>query len=116
MGMRQTRRLQRVERARDIYAGTLLAVGLPRLLRNLTAQHKDGPIVLSEPRHAWHDPGWRGTIAQFYLESFGEGTPPSTKAQKRFVRGFTEWCRKEVEARSEYEEYRWHGVTGRRHK
>ncbi len=117
MGMRQTRRLQRVERARDIYAGTLLAVGLPRRMLDLTAKHKDAPITLSEPRHDWDCPGWRSQVCQFYFDSFlPTATPPSTKAQKRFVRGFTAWCRKEVFDRSEYEDYRFHGVTGRRRK
>ena len=96
MGMRQTRRLQRVERARNMYVGTLLAVGLPRKLRSLSAENRDAPIRVGEPHFDWYCAGWRGNIAQFYVESFGVTfTGPSAKAQKRFVRGFTAWCRKE---------------------
>ncbi|MCK5319637.1 MAG: hypothetical protein KAJ55_17120 [Anaerolineales bacterium] len=116
MGTRQARRLRRVDRAHQRYVGTLLALGLPRRMLDLTAKRKDAPITLSEPRFDWDCPGWRGNIAQFYLDSFGDGTPPGTKAQKRFVRGFVSWCRKEVFDRSEYEDYRFHGVTGRRRK
>lgn len=116
MGMRQTRRLQRVERARDIYVGTLLAVGLPRKLRSLS-MFPDSPNTNPEPRFDWDCAGWRGNVCQFYVESFGETfTGPGTKAQKRFVRGFTAWCRKEVNKRSAYEDHTVHGVTGRRLK
>ncbi len=117
MGMRQTRRLDRVKRAHDMYVGTLLAVGLPRKLRSLAAANHDAPITLTEPSFDWNCPGWRGNIASFYFDSFlPTATPPSTKAQKRFVRGFTAWCRKEVNKRSGYEDYKFHGVTGRRLK
>lgn len=116
MGTRQARRLRRVDRAHQRYVGTLLAVGLPPRLDRLTAAHPDAPITLTPAEWVWHDPIWRGNIAQFYLDSHGTGTPPGTKAQRRFVRGFTAWCRKEVESRSRTEEFKHHGVTGRRLK
>jgi len=116
MGTRQARLQRQIERAHERYAGTLLAVGMPMRIRYLTAKNRDAPIEQGEARFHWHDSGWRAQVAQFYLDSHQGQPPPSMKTQKKFIRGFTAWLRKEVEARSGYEDYKFHGVTGRRRK
>jgi hypothetical protein len=100
---------RQIERAHQRYIGTLLAVGLPRKLSSIGAKNKDAPLEIGEPKFDWYCNGWRAQIAQFYLDAHEGSPPPSTKTQKKFLRGFVAWCRKEVQAR-------FHGVTGRRRK
>lgn len=117
MGTRQARRLRRVESAHDMYVGVLLAVGLPQRLKPITRENCYGKLYAGDAKFAWDDAMWRANVTQLYLESFGKTfTPPGPKSQKRFVRGFTAWCRKEVEKRSDYEDHTVHGVTGRKRK
>lgn len=117
MGDRQAKRQRRIDAAHERYTVTLLAIGMPPQVRQMQQKSKYGPITMSsEAEFNWNDNKWRENVEGFYQASFGTGTPPGRKARRRFIRGYVSWLRKEVDKRSLYEDYKHHGVTGRRLK
>lgn len=110
MGDRQAKRQRRIDAAHERYTVTLLAMGMPPAIKKI-------PLTIGgEVEFNWTDGMWRDNVEGFYQASFGTGTPPGRKARRRFIRGYVSWLKKEVQARSEYEDHMVHGVTGRRRK
>lgn len=105
MGTRQAKRQRRIDAAHQRYAATLLAVGLPENLTvmDLESQRSANLHGTRVGPPNWYHAEWREKIAEFYLASFGTGTPPGRKAKKRFVRGYVAWLKREITARKETE-------------
>lgn len=95
MGTRQARRQRAIERAHERYAGTLLAVGLPRRAVGASA----GDVRFADGEYLWYDNEWRSSIMTFYLAAHIGNPTPTDKTVKKFVRGFVSWVRRESEAR-----------------